>query len=598
METAMTASPHAAAVSAIGQIEGYRNEVRHIRDSLSAARLWRPSAALVKQCDEVLRIITELEERFERKLVVSIIGSSGSGKSTLMNALAGVDDLSETGHRRPTTQNVVVLCKDVGDTVQLLRELGSEHVKIKTSRAALRLEHMVLIDTPDTDSTEQERHIPVIEKAIEMSDVLICLFNAENPKRRDHVDFMEPYVRRFSGESLLGVINQCDRQDEKELREKILPEFSEYIQAAWNQPLSALLCVSARRHLRNPNWDPQAPPRHHFDQFDQLRQMLFGTFRRPGYIVDRRLENSRSLINYLIDHIKAEVLKDQQALVTARQQLREGEQKALTAAIAALRNNDGKHEIGVNVRLYQKLSLRWMGPVGWVIALWARVLIFGTGIAAIFRFGNPLRQITGIVSSLRHFKESKAAVAETTRGEKIDAALRDYRISIMSTWPDIAELFFKGRFSNSVRKIEDALQDSAALNEELTALWNDAVDDAIEKASQRLSGFFMQVLFNLPVVAILAHAGWITARNYFTGHYLSSDFFLHAFLTVGIALSLCFFLFQACARLIGSPDRISRDAFDQVKRRVEMIHPPSINPAAEQADMVLNLTSLTRVAND
>jgi len=246
--------------------------------------------------------------------------------------------------------------------------------------------------------------------------------------------------------------------------------------------------------------------------------------------------------------------------------------------------------------LYQKLANRWLGPVGWLIAIWARILIFGTGIAAMFRFGNPFRQLAGMVSSFRHFKESRASVAETGKSHRVDAAIRDYRLSISKEWPDIAESLVKARFDKSVRRIKDVLPDRDILDGDLNTLWSDSLDNEIEKSSKIMSGFLLQIVFNLPVIGILGHVGWITARDYFTGNYLSSDFFVHAFLTIGITLFLSFFLFQGCVRLVAGSEKITRNAFEKVKHQIEQFQPISMNPVSEQIDTVLNLTFSNRSA--
>jgi hypothetical protein len=75
--------------------------------------LWRPAVGLEKSCEEALIMLDRLAERFDHKLVVTLVGPSGSGKSTLLNALAGEDNLSPSGHRRPTTERVVVFCRHV-----------------------------------------------------------------------------------------------------------------------------------------------------------------------------------------------------------------------------------------------------------------------------------------------------------------------------------------------------------------------------------------------------------------------------------------------------------------------------------------------------
>lgn len=585
----MISNRQAGSIKALGRIEGFKNDVTMLRAAIDQAPFWRPGAVLKRQCDEVLRMIGDLQERFERKLVVTLIGPCGSGKSTLLNALAGVDGLSEVGNLRPTTRNIVVLGREKSDADQLSGEPGMKNVKTRSSHAAASLEHVLLIDTPDTDSFEQEKHIPMVHKAIALSDVLICVFDSENPKRRDHVDFLAPYVRMFDGDSLVGVINKCDRQDEKELKEKIVPEFLRFINAAWERPVQTVLCISARRHLRDPGWDPPARPRHDFDQFEELRQMIFGTFNHPGYVVDRRLENAKSLKDYVFTETSSEVEKDLEKLGNAKENIRAAERKAVKDALSAFKNDNSRQLLGVNVLLYQKLSHRWVGPVGWLIAIWARILIFGTGVVAMFRFGNPIRQLLGMVSSLRHFKESRTALAETGKSERVDAALRDYRLAILKEWPDIAESLVKARFDKSVRRIEDILPDGDTLNGDLMSLWSDSLDSTIERASQTLSGFMLQFVFNMPVIGILGHVGWITARDYFTGNYLSADFFLHAFLTIGITMFLSFFIFQGIARLVAGSDRITRKAFEKVKSQVEQFQPISMNPVGKQIDAVLGL---------
>jgi GTPase SAR1 family protein len=436
----MISTRRSSSIKVLGKIEGFKHDVRLLRSTVDQAPLWRPATTLKKQCDEVLRMLGELEARFDRKLVVTIIGPCGSGKSTLLNALAGVDDLSAYGNRRPTTRSVVVFCQDSSDAAQLKHEMAMDSVEIRASYAAASLENVLLIDTPDTDSTEQDEHIPMVQKAIVLSDVLICVFDAENPKRRDHVDFLAPYVRLFNGDSLVSVINKSDRQDERELKEKILPEFMDFIAAAWSQPVHTFLCVSARSHLRDPQWDAAAKPRHNFDQFETLRHMIFGTFNQPGFVIDRRMENAKHLRDFVYTESTSEAEIDLEKLKEVRDTIKNTEDRAVKEALSAFKANSSGQFPGLNVLLYQKLAQRWLGPMGWILAIWARLLIFGTGIVAMFRFGSPWRQLLGMVSSLKNVKDSQATLSETENSEGVDSALRDYRLAILQQWPDIAEL--------------------------------------------------------------------------------------------------------------------------------------------------------------
>ena len=579
----------ASSIKTLGVIEGFKRDIVMLRAAIDRAPLWRPGTALKKQCDETLRMITHLEERFERKLVVTLIGPSGSGKSTMLNALAGVDDLSNVGHMRPTTKNIIVFGRERGDADQFIDRLGDETVERRSSHAAASLEHVVLIDTPDTDSVEMEKHIPILHETIALSDVLICVFDSENPKRKDHIDFLASYVRLFAGDSLVVVINKCDRQDKNELEGKIVPEFLGFIKSAWDRPIQKVLCVSARRHLQDPLWDEAAIPKHDFDQFEQLRRMIFGTFNRPGYIVDKRLENVKMLRDYVFSETSSEVERDLEKLRTAKANIETAERQAAAHALSTFKHADSRHMVGVNVMLYQGLSHKWLGPVGWMIAIWARILIFGTGIVSMVRFGNPIRQLMGMVSSLRHFKESLAAIDETGRGERFSAALRDYQLSLLHEWPDIAESLVKSRFDQSVRRIEDILPDKETLTVDLTSLWNDSLDMTIERATRVLSSIILQFIFNIPVIGILGYVGWITVREYFSRNFLSTDFFLHSFLTIAITLFLSFFIFQGCVRLVAGSNRIIRKAFDRVTQQVEQFRPVSMNPIGEQIDAVLEL---------
>lgn len=587
-----------ATLKTSGTIETHRHALQRLQNALTACPLWSPGVALQKQCTEAVHMIDKLVERLDRKLVVTLIGPTGSGKSTLLNALAGVDDLSTAGHQRPTTRRAVVFCGDKGDADQLVAQLGAEAVSVVSSQAAQALAQSILIDTPDMDSTEQEKHIPIIRKALALSDILICVFNAENPKRRDHVDFLAPYVRRFQGEAVICVINRCDRLDAAELKEVIVPEFSGFIRSAWQRPVEKIFCISARRHLQEPDWDPGAPPRHDFDQYPELHEMIFGTFNRPGFVVDQRLQNAEALRDYVEAEVRAETQRDRPALAEALKQMTAAEKDGIGSALASLYRETPGQLLGVNVRLYQLLAQRWTGPVGWMIALWARVLVFGTGAAALLRFGNPLRQLWGAVSVVNRYRTAKSAVADSEEGKGLDQALRSYRLSLLKRWPEIAELLVRGRFAPEVRDVAGVLPEPGDLASELGTLWNGALERSLETAAAKLSGVLLQVLFNLPIVGLLGHAGWITAGNYFSGNYLSGDFFLHAFITVLITLLLAFFVFQTIARATGGPARLAQGAFQGLQQRAADFMPLGDTALARQVLAVLSLGGESAAAGE
>ena len=581
-----------AVLKAMGKIEGFKNDLRRLNSELSRAPLWLPGSGLEKQCSQAIQMIEAIAERFERKLVVTIVGPSGSGKSTLLNALAGVDDLSPIGHLRPTTNQLIVFSADSNDAGQLLETFDSEIIEIRSTPGADRFEHVLMIDTPDTDSTAFRKHAPIVEQVITKSDMLICVFDAENPKRRDHVDFMAPFVRKFSGESLVCVLNKCDRLAEPELSAQIVPDFLEHIRAGWQQPADRVFCISARRNLKDPQWDSAAGPKHDFDEFEELRQLVANTINRAGYVIDRRIENARHLRDFVFEQSHNQLIKDRSALADAAGRMAFAEKKALADAVAGMQAYGTKQFVALNVVVYQKLAQRWVGPMGWMVAIWARLLIFGSGVMAILRFGRPLRRVLNTMSALRRPDETQSAVADPENDQQTAAAFRNYRIAFLEHWPEIAGSLIQGGFDSSIRRVEDALSGSEGFQERLASIWTEALDAEIEGVTGRLSGLLFQILFNIPAVGILGYCGWLTLQNFFSGTYLSGDFFMHALWAIGLILFLSFFLLQLIVRAVAGTQRIAARTFEKLKNRLDHLNELNQNPLKSQLETLLALATL------
>lgn len=563
-------------------IKNIQADMTAVAETLEAMTYWRPATVLGEHGREMVTVIDQLNQRLNKKLVVTFIGPSGAGKSTLLNSLSGVDELSQTGRNRPTTHQPVVLCKNTSDADQLIEKIGA--VEVITDHTAGNLAHLILVDTPDTDSNEQEKHIPLVKKAIALSDILICVFDAENPKRRDQIDFLTPFVRRFSGGALVVVLNKCDRQSQSELQETILPQLKEILSAAWQMPVKAVLGLSARSHLQNPQFDDTASPRHDFDQFAALKKLLSESLNQAGLGADVRLANARQIKRDFFQTIGSEIEKDQPTLKKAAQVMQTAEKQAFDAAITALNDAQRHLNLGVNVMLYHELAQRWGGPVGWLIALWARILMFGSGMAAVFRPGNPLRNLWGLFKTWRQYKESQGAKEEMEGGKGSRAAVESYRHALQKEWPDVAELLIQGRFDTKVRNADMTPPSIATMDDALSGAWEKALSDTISRFANGLSHGLLQLLFNLPAVAVLGYVGWLTGLAFFTKNYLASEFFIHALMTAGLTLFLSFFLYQAIVRIFASPKRLMRKTLADVNQTTATLTPQSEHPAAREIE--------------
>ncbi len=275
-------------------------------------------------------------------------------------------------------------------------------------------------------------------------------------------------------------------------------------------------------------------------------------------------------------------------LTEAKKRMVAAEKEAMQTAIAHLRADDRQQIFGIHVRLYQALAQRWMGPVGWLVAVWSRLMVFGGGLAALIRFGNPLRQLWGAISSWRRFKESRKALDMLNDSDRVATALNGFQKTLLTLWPDIAESLIKGGFHPELRELA-ATSDKNGVGDALDQLWSNALERQINRYASGLSHGVLQLLFNLPSVGMLCWVGWLTAYGFFTGQYLSSDFFLHALLTIAIVLLLSFFLLQAVIRMAAGKDRIQRRAFQAMEREADQRSFTASRDIAAQVDRIIRL---------
>jgi hypothetical protein len=93
-------------------------------------------------------------------------------------------------------------------------------------------------------------------------------------------------------------------------------------------------------------------------------------------------------------------------------------------------------------------------------------------------------------------------------------------------------------------------------------------------------------------MALLAYVGWMTTESFLREAYFTGDFFLHAFLTMGLILFLCFFLYQIIVRAAAGTERLTGRAFEAVKEQAAEERAMPMNPIGEQVAAVLGLSAL------
>ncbi|HEU4894206.1 MAG TPA: GTPase, partial [Acidimicrobiia bacterium] len=134
-------------------------------------------------------------------LTVVVAGPTGSGKSTLVNSLAGID-VSRAGALRPTTRTPVVVASPPHD--EGLDELGGVRCQLVVADAPL-LESMVLVDSPDIDSTAAGNRARA-ETLIDNADVVVFVTSAL--RYADDVPWQVLRRATSRGTPVINVINR------------------------------------------------------------------------------------------------------------------------------------------------------------------------------------------------------------------------------------------------------------------------------------------------------------------------------------------------------------------------------------------------------
>ena len=106
-------------------------------------------------------------------LIVVFAGPTGAGKSTLLNSVVG-SERSAAGPIRPTTKEPLVLSSEA--RADRYRLIGGVLCDVTTGRAPI-LDELILVDTPDIDSTSTD-HRAMAETMIDNADIVVYVSSA------------------------------------------------------------------------------------------------------------------------------------------------------------------------------------------------------------------------------------------------------------------------------------------------------------------------------------------------------------------------------------------------------------------------------------
>ena len=499
------------------RLEREKRALVSIKDRLDSLRFWTPATQLSKVVEETLSVVDGLEERLETKAIVAVVGGTGAGKSTLVNALCGKDGTVEDGNSRPTTRRITALARTVGDANVLLESLKAGEIAVRQD-FGFRFHDVVLVDTPDTDSSECADYSDLLDCVLQRADALVCVFPAQDPKRRDNLVRLAEKVSKYRAEHVFLVLNQCDRINEGELDE-IRMDFEQNIRKSWTKTGKVFL-VSARSSLESPNWPAGERPLHGVNEFGALCSAIKEL--DGSRFADMRIERARELRTETEKYIRERIGEcgDWDAVCDGLKKFEE----RLVGKLAEQEADRLVSRAGdFSALLYRRTAERWHGPIG----LYLQAGLFLGSVVSSLRYLNPFNWPKRVAAKFQGVLKKDSASEELLCDDSLAFDWDAVKGAVLEGWPEIGTTLVN-EFKMSPDLID--AEKAVAMDDLEMALqrhWPRSLNAGIGKMAQSKSHPFVQFIAHLPLVAMLSWSFYELIDNYCRGNYLPPAYFQH-----------------------------------------------------------------------
>lgn len=455
--------------------------------------------------ERLLPRLRRLQARLSAPLIVATLGGTGTGKSALVNALVGREVVA-SDRRRPTTERPTIVCSPELD-LDLLGLADIECAVVRSSSPSL--EHLVLVDCPDPDTTEsadaRDTNLARLRRILPECDVI--LVTATQQKYRSAV-VAEELAAAAAGARLVFVQTHADTEDD--IRDDWRAQLGEHhaVERIYRVDcLQALADRQAGRAVRG--------------EFAELYTWLEN--RSAASSVPRiRQANCLDLIGETLDQCRRQLDRTAPAAEQLRTALQEHRKAVAAKVFGELEDELGTNLRAWEMRLVDRITQRW-GPGGFSLVLRGyRNLGWLLSGAALLRVRSSLQlAIWGAWEGVRNLQQKRREKTQSPRSHALRdtlylANLRDAALVIDGY---LSECGLPLRENKPAALREQAETAAADLTERLSVTLDEIVKEAAQPHCRWWVRWSYELAFDALAVLLFGRLGW----NFFYESWFATD---------------------------------------------------------------------------